>query len=311
MTKAQALAELFKRDTLDFLMGAHDALSAKIAEECGFAGIWVSGLGLSATSGLRDSNELSWSQVLERVELLADRVSVPGLVDIDTGYGDFNNVRLVARKLQRIGVGGACIEDKIFPKGNSFIASEQKLADPAEFCGRLKAAKDTAGEDVFLVARCEALIVGRPLSEAIDRCSRYADCGADAILIHSKKTFPDEILDFMSEWDGRTPVAIVPTKYSQVSADVFEQAGISVSIWANQSLRAAIHGMQHLCNALREQRTMLHLEGNIAELARVFELTNNAELELAKELYSRYVPIARCDEAYARANLVIPEPTSA
>ncbi len=86
MTKARALADLFEHDALDFLMGAHDALSARIAEECGFLGIWASGLGMSATSGLRDSNELSWTQVMERIELLADRVTIPGLVDIDTGY---------------------------------------------------------------------------------------------------------------------------------------------------------------------------------------------------------------------------------
>lgn len=311
MTKAHALAELFKRDSLDFLMGAHDSLSAQIAQECGFPGVWVSGLGLSATSGLRDSNELSWTQVMERIELLADRVSVPGLVDLDTGYGDFNNVRLVMRKLQRIGVGGACIEDKLFPKTNSFIGSDQELADPGEFCGRLKAAKDTVGDDVFLVARCEALVAGRPIAEAIDRCGLYTDCGVDAILVHSKKTSPDEILEFMSQWDGRARVAIVPTKYSRVPAEVFEAAGISIAIWANQSLRAAIQSMEYLCAALREQRTMLNLESTIADLSRVFELTNNAELEFAKEIYGRYLPRDRAKEADADANLAVARQTSA
>ncbi len=202
-------------------------------------------------------------------------------------------MRLVARKLQRIGVGGACIEDKIFPKTNSFIDSHHALADMAEFCGRIKAAKDTAGDDLFVVARCEALVAGRPLTEALDRCGIYTDCGADAIPIHSKKTIPDEILDFMSAWGGQAPVAIVPTKYSKVPADVFEQAGVSVAIWANQSLRAAIAAMQCLCAALREQRTRLNLEDDIVELSRVFELANNAELDVAKEHYSRYVPSSR------------------
>ncbi|GAB3478874.1 isocitrate lyase/phosphoenolpyruvate mutase family protein [Amycolatopsis cihanbeyliensis] len=296
MTKAHALARLFERPDLDFLMGAHDALSAQIAEESGFSGVWLSGLGLSATSGLRDSNELSWTQVTERIGLVADRVSVPGLVDIDTGYGDFNNVRLVSRKLARTGVGGACIEDKVFPKVNSFLENGQVLADPAEFCGRLKAAKDTAGADMYLVARCEAFVAGRTLSEAVDRCSLYAESGADAVLVHSKLTSPDEVLAFMREWSSSVPVAIIPTKYSTVLAEVFEQAGISVAIWANQSLRAAIGAMQELCSALREQRTMRNLEGKIVDLTRVFELANNAELDLAKDLYSRYVPPGRSDE---------------
>jgi phosphoenolpyruvate phosphomutase len=292
ITKARALATLFAANRLDFLMGAHDALSAQIAEDCGFPGVWVSGLGLSAASGLRDSNELSWTQVVERIELIADRLSIPCLVDIDTGYGDFNNVRLVMRRFRRFDVGGACIEDKMFPKTNSLLDSAQQLADPAEFCGRLKAAKDTTDGDVYLVARCEALVAGHSLSEAVDRCARYVDAGADAVLIHSKKSSVEEILDFMAVWDGRAPVSVVPTKYSHVSPDVLEQAGISVAIWANQSLRAAIKGMQRLCSALRSQRTMRDLEGDVVELSRVFELTDQAELDAAKQRYTGAAPTA-------------------
>jgi len=293
MSKARVLAEIFKSNTSDHLMGVHDALSATIAQEAGFPGVWISGLGLSATSGVRDSNELSWTQIMERVELLSDRISIPGLVDADTGFGDFNNVRIVFRKLMRIGVGGACIEDKIFPKTNSFIGSGQDLADPAEFCGRIKAAKDAVGDDVFVMARCEALVSGRTLAEAIDRCGLYADSGADAILIHSKKTVPDEVLAFMAEWDGRVPVAIVPTKYSQVTPDVFEAAGISVIIWANQALRATIKAMEQICLSVRKEQTMLNLESEIAGLSRVFELTNNDELERAKKIYASYLPTSR------------------
>lgn len=292
MEKIRALASLFERAGLDFLMGAHDAVSAKIAEDAGFPGVWISGLGLSATNGLRDSNELSWTQVMERIEMLSDRIAVPALVDMDTGYGDFNNVRLAVRRLRRIGVGGACIEDKLFPKTNSFLGSGQALAEPGEFCGRVKAAKDTAA-DVFLVARCEALVAGHSLAEAVDRCGLYAESGADAVLIHSKKSVPDEILAFMAEWDCRVPVAVVPTKYSDVAPAVLEEAGVSVAIWANQSLRAAIIAMQRLCGELAQTRTMRGLEAGIADLSQVFELANNAELDAAKARYSHYVPPSR------------------
>jgi phosphoenolpyruvate mutase len=290
VSKARALAELFGKSSVDFLLGAHDALSGRIAEDCGFPGVWISGLGLSATSGVRDANELSWTQVAERIELISDRLRVPGLVDIDSGYGDFNNVRLVARRLARTGVGGACIEDKLFPKTNSFISDGQELARPAEFCGRLKAAKDVAGDDLYLVARCEALVAGRPLAEALDRCYLYVESGADGVLIHSKKSVAVEIVDFMAAWDGRAPVAVVPTKYSRVPPSVFEQAGVSVVVWANQSLRAAIAGMRRLSRALHEQRTMLELEGEVADLAEVFALTDNDELERAKERYALFLP---------------------
>lgn len=290
MSKARVLSEIFNNNMLDHFIGVHDALSALIAQETGFPGVWISGLGLSATSGVRDSNELSWTQIVERIELLSDRISVPALVDADTGFGNFNNVRLVFRKFARIGVGGACIEDKVFPKTNSFIGTGQDLADPAEFCGRIKAAKDTVGDEVFVVARCEAFVAGCTLTEAIDRCGLYVDSDADAILIHSKKNTPDEVLAFMSQWDGRAPVTIVPTKYSYVTPDVFEAAGISVVIWANQVLRASLKAMEQTCEAVRKEGTMLHIESEIADLSRVFELTDNAELEQAKKLYSRYIP---------------------
>ncbi|HEX5493390.1 MAG TPA: isocitrate lyase/phosphoenolpyruvate mutase family protein [Mycobacteriales bacterium] len=307
MRKSSALAELFGNRSLDFLMGAHDALSGRIAQDTGFPGVWISGLGLSAASGVRDANELSWTQVVERAELIANRLRIPCLVDIDSGFGDFNNVRLVAQRLARGDVGGACIEDKLFPKTNSFIGDGQALASPMEFCGRLRAAKDVAGEDLHLVARCEALVAGRPLAEALDRCHLYADAGADAILIHSKKTSAAEVVEFMAAWDGHAPVAVVPTKYSRVDPGVFERAGISVAIWANQSLRAAITAMRRLSRALYEQRTMRDLESEVAELSEVFELTDDEELRQAKERYSVFM--AAGDGR--RSGAVAESPTSA
>ena len=78
---------------LSFIMEAHNGLSAKIVEEAGFPGIWASGLSISAAMGVRDSNEASWTQVLEVLEFMADATSIPILVDGDTGYGNFNNMR--------------------------------------------------------------------------------------------------------------------------------------------------------------------------------------------------------------------------
>ncbi len=91
--------------------------------------------------GLRDSNEASWTQVLETLEFMADSTDVPILVDGDTGYGNFNNVRRLVKKLCERGIAGVCIEDKLFPKTNSFIGDAQPLADIAEFCGKSRPAR--------------------------------------------------------------------------------------------------------------------------------------------------------------------------
>ena len=139
-------------------MEAHNGLSAKIVEEAGFKGIWASGLTHLGRLGVRDNNEASWTQVLDVLEFMADATSLPILVDGDTGYGNFNNVRRLVRKLCERGIAGVCIEDKLFPKTNSFIGERQPLAEIDEFCGRIKAGKDSQTDDDFvLVARVEAL----------------------------------------------------------------------------------------------------------------------------------------------------------
>jgi phosphoenolpyruvate phosphomutase len=120
-------------------MEAHNGLSAKIVQEAGFKGIWASGLSISAQLGVRDSNEASWTQVLEVLEFMGDNTNVPILVDADTGYGNFNNARRLVNKLEQRGIAGACIEDKVFPKTNSLLDNrKQELADIEEFSLKIK-----------------------------------------------------------------------------------------------------------------------------------------------------------------------------
>jgi phosphoenolpyruvate phosphomutase len=119
--KTARLRELLRSPRLEFLMEAHDGLSAAIAEEAGFEALWAGGFAISASMGLPDDNEASFAEVLQTVEYMADKTRVPILMDGDTGYGDYNNVRRMVRKLEQRGVAGVCIEDKVFPKRNSFV----------------------------------------------------------------------------------------------------------------------------------------------------------------------------------------------
>src|ERR1041384_6451479 len=162
MGKSTQFKQMLKSPQLEFLMEAHNGMSARIVEETGFKGIWASGLAISAALGVRDNNEASWTQVLEVVEFMSDATTVPILLDGDTGFGNFNNVRRLVKKLEQRGVAAVCIEDKLFPKTNSFIGGEnQPLADVDEFSGKIKAAKDTQIDpDFMVVARLEAFIAG-------------------------------------------------------------------------------------------------------------------------------------------------------
>src|ERR671936_2117274 len=126
MRKTTQLRTMLSSPTLEFLIEAHNGLSARIVEEAGFKGIWGSGLSISASLGVRDSNEASWTQVLEVIEFMSDATRIPILLDGDTGFGNFNSVRRLVRKLEQRGVAGVCIEDKLFPKTNSFLNGERQ-----------------------------------------------------------------------------------------------------------------------------------------------------------------------------------------
>lgn len=287
-TKAKALRELLTSERLRFLMEAHNGLSAKVAEEAGFEGLWGSGLSISASMGVRDNNEMSWTQVLDLLEFMSDSVSIPLLLDGDTGYGNFNNMRRLVQKLETRQIAGVCIEDKLFPKTNSFIGENQPLADMDEFCGKIKAGKDAQRDDDFsIVARVEALIAGWGLDEALKRAEAYRRAGADAILIHSKQSRPDEILAFMHEWGGRCPVVIVPTTYYDTPTEAFRAAGVSVVIWANHLMRSALTAMQQTAQQLREEESLLSVEDRLVTVKEVFRLQGAGELEEAER---RYLP---------------------
>jgi len=287
LKKSAQFRQLLHSDQVEFLLEAHNGLSAKIVEEAGFKGIWGSSLAISAAMGLRDNNEASWTQVVEVVESMSDATSIPILLDADTGYGNFNNVRRLVRKLEQRDVAGMCIEDKLFPKTNSFIGSEQQpLADMAEFAGKIKAAKDTQQDpDFCVVARVEAFIAGRGLAEALRRAEAYYEAGADGILIHSKISTPDEVSAFMAEWQDTCPVLVVPTKYYRTPTRVFEEAGVSLVIWANHLLRSSIAAMQRTAAKICEERSVLGVEGEIVSVEEVFRLQDVAELRAAERQY--------------------------
>ena len=287
--KTTQLKNLLHSGQTEFILEAHNGLAAKIVEEAGFKGIWGSGLALSAQHAVRDNNELSWTEVVGMLEFMSDATTIPILLDGDTGYGDFNNMRRLVRKLEQRDIAGVCIEDKLFPKTNSFIQGEQQeLEDIETFCGKIQAGKDAqADEDFCIVARVEAFIAGWGLAEALKRGEAYRRAGADAILIHSKLSRPDEILAFAQEWDDRCPLVVVPTKYYSTPTEVFRQHKISLVIWANHLIRANIAAMQATARTIFESESLVDVEGRVATVPEIFRLQGADELLEAEKIYAR------------------------
>jgi phosphoenolpyruvate phosphomutase len=268
-------------------MGAHDGLSATIAAYEGFPALWASGLCISTSLGVRDSSEASWTQLLGVVETMTEAVRVPVLVDGDTGHGTYETARRFARRSERIGAAGVCFEDKTFPKVNSYFGNGHALAPIAEFCGKIAACKDAqADPDFVLVARTEALICGRSMTEALERADAYSDAGADALFIHSRQSTAAEIAEFTRRWSGRLPLLVSPTTYPSTTLDVFSRMGVAGVIWANQSMRAAFAAMRDTCRQVRRAGGIGEVERTVAPLTDIFALLRYDQLRLEEELYS-------------------------
>lgn len=289
--KARKLRNIINSPQLEFLMEAHNGISAKIVEETGFKGIWASGLSISASMGVRDNNEASWTQVLDILDFMSDSTSIPILLDGDTGYGNFNNVARLIKKLEQREIAGVCIEDKLFPKTNSFISGEtQPLADIDEFCGKIRAAKDAQQDpDFCVVARIEAFIAGWGLAEALRRGEAYRQAGADALLVHSKRTTASDIEAFMAEWGNRLPIVIVPTKYYSTPTNRFRELHISAAIWANHNMRACVAALQETSRQIFTDESLINVERRIASVSEIFRLQGADEL---KEAEKKYLPTA-------------------
>lgn len=287
ITKTKQFKQMLTSNQLEFILEAHNGLSAKIVEEAGFKGIWGSGLAISAALGVRDNNEASWTQVLDVTEFMSEVTNIPIMLDSDTGYGNFNNVRRLVKKLEQRKIAAMCIEDKLFPKTNSFINGEaQELAKIDEFSGKIKAAKDTQEDpDFCVVARIEAFIAGWGLSEVLKRAEAYHKAGADALLIHSKKNTAEDIFEFMEEWKNTCPVVIVPTMYHETPTEEFQKCGVSLVIWANHIIRSSIKAMQLTAAKIYKDRSLNSVEKEIVSVKEIFRLQNADELKKAEDKY--------------------------
>lgn len=265
---------------------AHHALSAMLVEEAGFELIWASGLTISSALGHRDCNEISWTNFCDQLEYMADHTTIPILADGDTGFGNFNNVRMLIKKLEKINIQGVALEDKIFPKTNSFIEANQFLASIKEFQGKIRSAKDTQKKSSFkVIARTEAFIAGLGLEAALERAYAYEEAGADGIIVHSKKSTIEEIELFCKSWKGKAPLVVIPTKYPHTPKEKYAELGITLVIFANHLLRASMKSMKETARKIFEEKSVGSIEKEIASLDDIFTLVDEDELRIAEKKY--------------------------
>ena len=287
MNKTRKLRELFNSNELIRVMGAHNALGAKLVEKSGFDAVWASGLEISTSYALPDANILTMTDFFNAASSMNEAVNIPVIADCDTGFGNSNNVIHLVKKYEAAEIAAVCIEDKLFPKVNSFIPGRQELASIAEFVGKILAAKNAQnGPDFMVIARVEALIAGWGMDEALKRAHAYADAGADAILIHSKSGSPGEIYEFVDKWNNQAPLVVVPTKYYDVTAEELQEKRISMVIYANHGIRASIRAMSEVFSSVYNSGNTAAVEEKISTLDEVFELQGMPQMKESELKYS-------------------------
>ncbi|HTB37790.1 MAG TPA: phosphonopyruvate hydrolase [Reyranella sp.] len=267
--------EVLAKNGLVEAMAAHSPLSAILAAEAGFDAIWASGFELSAMYGVPDVSVVSMTQHLDMTRAMADRSGLPVVADIDTGFGNAINVLYAIEQYERAGAAAIVMEDKSFPKVTSLIAGgRQDMVRIEEFQGKIEAARAARRDpDLVIVARTEALIAGLGQDEALKRARAYEAAGADMILVHSRQRTPDEIEAFVKAWDGKAPIALVPTAYPQMTvARVRALKKIGLLIWGNHAIRASVGAMRKTFAQIRLDGGIHGVEASIATVEDVFDL---------------------------------------
>jgi len=269
----KTLKQLLNEKKISLFAGAHDVIGASIVEKCGFDAVWISGFEMSAMCGVPDANILSLKEILWIAQYICESINIPTLIDGDSGYGDFHNIINAVRAFEKIGVYGISIEDKAFPKKNSFLNTEHCLLSIEEFSRNISAACSARiNKDFMIVARTEELIAGGNVEKALIRCEKYVESGADAVIIHSKETSPDLVVDFANNWKLNTPIIIIPTTFPQLNIQEAENAGINGIIYANQGIRASVHAMEKVFSQIIQDGTAQKVEKDIASITDIFKI---------------------------------------
>jgi phosphoenolpyruvate phosphomutase len=271
------------------IMAAHSPLSAVLAEEAGFDGLWASGFELSALYGLPDMSLISMTQHLDMLRAIAGRSSLPIVADIDTGYGNAINVIHTIKEYERAGACAVVIEDKTFPKVTSLAADgRQELLRIEEFQGKISAAIDSRTDpDFVVIARTEALIAGLGEEEALKRAKAYTQSGADMVLIHSKKKDPAEIESFARAWDGDVPLVLVPNAYPELDATRIKALNkVRMVIYGNYGIRAATTAMQNAFRRIVTDGGVQNVHKDIVSVEEMFRLQG---MDIVKAQESRFL----------------------
>lgn len=213
-----------------------------------FDGMWSSSLTDSTSKGKPDIEAVDLTTRLHDLNDTLECTTKPVIYDGDTG-GKTEHFVFTVRTLERLGISAIIIEDKVGLKKNSLFGTDAiQIQDSIEgFCAKIKAGKQAQiSEDFMIISRCESLIAGKTIEDALDRCFAYVEAGADGVMIHSKETSGKDIKEFCLRFRKKmpnVPIVVVPTTYNQITEEELASWGVNIVIYANHMLRSAYPAM--------------------------------------------------------------------
>lgn len=253
MHAAKILKDYLDSGQLLPLAGVYDALTAKIAQYCGFEAVYMTGYGTAASYGYPDYGLLTMTEVLESLRRISDSVSIPVIADADTGYGNQINVYRTVREFERAGAAAIQLEDQTWPKRCGHMEGKHVI-EAREMVAKIKAAVDARSNPAtLLIIRTDAIAcVG--FEEAISRGHLYAEAGADVLFIEAPVD-----LDQIRQIPKLLPYHCLMNMalgYAGVDLKLLERFGYRFALYPVLSLVGVLRGCIDMCQSLLQTGQM-------------------------------------------------------
>ena len=260
--KRRLLRERLASGELLRFPGAFNPLSARLIEQKGFDGVYISGAVLSADLGLPDIGLTTLTEVAGRAKQIARMTDLPAIVDADTGFGEPMNVARTIQELEDAGLAGTHIEDQVNPKRCGHLDGKA-VVDENTAIKRIRAASDARRDENFLIMARTDIRAVEGLDAAIDRAKALVDAGADAVFPEAMRT--------LAEFEAMAAALDVPIlanmtefgKSELFSVDQLRDAGVNLVIWPVSLLRISMGAAGRALDTLNEEG---HLTSALSEM---------------------------------------------
>jgi methylisocitrate lyase len=265
-----------KSDKLQRMPGAFSPFVAKLVEELGFEGVYVSGAGVSNDLAFPDVGLTTLNEVAERGHAIARSCQLPTLIDIDTGFGEVLNVARCVQELESRGLSGVHLEDQTNPKRCGHL-DNKSLISVQEMCLKIKAAQTAKRDENFLIMARTDAAGSEGLDAAINRAKAYVDAGAEAIFPEALSTEAD-FEKFRK--NVSVPLLANMTEFGKsrlLSRQTLENLGFNIVIYPMTAFRLAMKAVEEGLKQIEKTGSQESLLPSMQTRARLYEILKYEE----------------------------------